>query len=131
MDGGATAIARKAGPQPGGMDDRPSLRNHGVAYADLLRGNAIHAYSQLGYGYAVEKAGSTKGWSFPIYEEAWNYGFYAEMNHFVACVRDDLPRFAPARMAAPCWKRSSPPTPRLLRARIDLPFQLMRSGPLT
>ena len=30
----------------------------GVAYADLLHGNAIETYSQSGYGYAVEKAGS-------------------------------------------------------------------------
>jgi predicted dehydrogenase len=60
-----------------------------VAYADLLRGNAIHAYSKRGYGYAVEKAGATQGWTFPIYEEAWNYGFPQEMAHFLECVRDD------------------------------------------
>jgi predicted dehydrogenase len=60
-----------------------------VAYADLLRGNAIHTYSKRGYGYAVEKAGATQGWSFSIYEEAWNYGFHAEMKHFVDCVRED------------------------------------------
>ena len=52
-------------------------------------GNAIEAYSVDGYDYAVEKAGSTKGWSFPIYEEAWNYGFHGEMAHFVECVRND------------------------------------------
>jgi hypothetical protein len=38
----------------------------------------------------VEKAGSTKGWSFTIYEEAWNYGFPQEMAHFIDCVRLDL-----------------------------------------
>jgi predicted dehydrogenase len=26
------------------------------------------------------------GWSFPIYEEIWNYGFPQEMEHFVSCV---------------------------------------------
>ena len=41
------------------------------------------------YDYAVEKAGSTKGWSFTIYEEAWNYGFHGEMAHFVDCVLHD------------------------------------------
>jgi len=61
----------------------------GVAYADLLHGNAITAYSAEGYDYSVEKGGSTKGWSFPIYEEAYNYGFHAEMAHFVDCVRFD------------------------------------------
>jgi predicted dehydrogenase len=90
MDGGATAIAEESWAKPGGMDDRAEVYGSGgVAYADLLRGNSIHTYSQSGYGYAVEKAGSTKGWSFTIYEEAWNYGFHAEMRHFVDCVRDD------------------------------------------
>jgi len=36
----------------------------------------------------VEK-GSTKGWSFTIYEEAWNSGFHGEMAHFVDCVQSD------------------------------------------
>jgi predicted dehydrogenase len=90
MEGGATALAEESWAKPGGMDDRAEVHgSEGVAYADLLRGNAIHTYSKRGYGYAVEKAGATQGWSFTIYEEAWNYGFPQEMNHFVACVRDD------------------------------------------
>jgi len=52
-------------------------------------GNSILTYSDSGYGYAVEKAASTKGWSFAIYEEAWNYGFPQEMEHFVDCVKND------------------------------------------
>ena len=52
---------------------RRGPRLQGVAYADLLHGNAIETYSAEGYDYAVEKAGSTSGWSFTIYEEAWNY----------------------------------------------------------
>jgi predicted dehydrogenase len=90
MAGGATAIAEESWAKPGGMDDRAEVYgSDGVAYADLLHGNAITTYSKRGYGYAVEKAGSTQGWSFTIYEEAWNYGFPQEMAHFVACVRDD------------------------------------------
>jgi myo-inositol 2-dehydrogenase/D-chiro-inositol 1-dehydrogenase len=89
-DGGVTAIAEESWAKPGGMDDRAEVYgSEGVAYADLLRGNAIHAYSKRGYGYAVEKAGATQGWTFPIYEEAWNYGFPQEMAHFIECVRDD------------------------------------------
>ena len=72
------------------MDDRAEVHgSQGVAYADLLHGNAIETYSATGYGYAVEKAGSTAGWSFTIYEEAWNYGFPHEMAHFVDCVQND------------------------------------------
>src|SRR5260370_22853309 len=55
----------------------------------LHHGNAIETYSTEGYDYAVEKAGSTKGWSFTIYEEEWNYGFPQEMAHFVDCVQND------------------------------------------
>ncbi len=74
------------------MDDRAEIHGSGgVAYADLLRGNSILTYSNTGYDYAVEKAGSTQGWSFTIYEEAWNYGFPQEIEHFVDCVQNDKP----------------------------------------
>ncbi len=50
-------------------------------------GNALPTYSEKGYGYAVEKAPSTSGWSYPVFEELWNYGFPQEMRHFARCVR--------------------------------------------
>ena len=65
------------------------LADVGVAYADLLQGNSILTYSISGVDYAVEKAGSTKGWSFTMYEEIWNYGFPQELAHFVDCVKYD------------------------------------------
>ena len=72
------------------MDDRAEVHGSGgVAYADLLRGNSILTYSRQGYGYAVEKAGTTQGWSFAMYEEIWNYGFPQEFAHFVDCVLHD------------------------------------------
>ena len=90
FEGGATAIAEESWTKLGGMDDRAEVHGSlGVAYADLLHGNAIETYSTVGYDYAVEKAGSTRGWSFTIYEEAWNYGFHGELAHFVDCVQND------------------------------------------
>ena len=87
---GVVCMAEESWTKLGGMDDRAEVYGTGgVAYADLLHGNAIETYSAQGYDYAVEKAGSTKGWSFTIYEEAWNYGFHAEMAHFVDCVQND------------------------------------------
>jgi len=87
---GVTAIAEESWTKLGGMDDRAEIHgSKGVAYADLLHGNAIETYSATGYDYAVEKAGSTVGWSFTIYEESWNYGFVDEMAHFVECVKYD------------------------------------------
>jgi len=87
---GVVCVAEESWTKLGGMDDRAEVHGSaGVAYADLLHGNAIETYSNRGYDYAVEKAGSTQGWSFTIYEEAWNYGFHAEMAHFVDCVQND------------------------------------------
>jgi predicted dehydrogenase len=92
FEGGAIGVAEESWTKPGGMDDRAEIYGSGgVTYADLLHGNSLETFSQSGYGYAVEKAGDTKGWSFTIYEEAWNYGFPQELQHFVACVRDDTP----------------------------------------
>ena len=90
FENGVTAMAEESWTKLGGMDDRAEVQGSaGVAYADLLRGNSILTYSRTGYDYAVEKAGSTAGWSFTIYEEAWNYGFPQEMAHFVDCVKHD------------------------------------------
>ncbi|MBX7071974.1 MAG: Gfo/Idh/MocA family oxidoreductase [Pirellulales bacterium] len=90
FEGGITGLAEESWSKPGGMDDRAEVfGGEGQAYADLLRGNSIHTYSKQGYDYAVEKSGGTKGWSFTMYEENWNYGFPQEMAHFVECVRDD------------------------------------------
>ncbi|MGE3777095.1 MAG: Gfo/Idh/MocA family protein [Pirellulaceae bacterium] len=92
FEGGATAYIEESWAKLGGMDDRAEVHGTGgVAYADLLHGNAIETYSKSGYGYAVEKAGDTRGWSFTIYEELWNYGFPQELEHFCECVRLDLP----------------------------------------
>jgi myo-inositol 2-dehydrogenase / D-chiro-inositol 1-dehydrogenase len=90
FEGGCVGLAEESWAKPGGMDDRAEVYGSaGLAYADLLRGNSIHTYSEQGYDYAVEKSGQTAGWSFTIYEENWNYGFPQEMAHFVECVRDD------------------------------------------
>ena len=46
-------------------------------------------YSEKGYGYAVEKAPDTKGWTMPLFDEWWQYGYPDEMAHFVDCVLND------------------------------------------
>lgn len=89
-DGEVLGMAEESWAKPGGMDDTAEVYGSGgVAYADLLQGNAILTYSQQGYGYAVEKAGSTQGWTFTAFEELWNYGFPQEFAHFVDCVAND------------------------------------------
>lgn len=89
-DNGVTAVAENSWAKHGGMDDRGEVYGTGgVIYADLFMGNAAIAYSREGYGYAMEKAGTTKGWSFPIFEEAFNQGYPHELQHFIECVREN------------------------------------------
>jgi predicted dehydrogenase len=84
----AAALIETSWAKPGGMDDRTEVYGEGgVTYANLHMGNALPTYSAYGYGYAVEKAPETKGWSWPVFEEFWNYGFPQEMAHFSRCVQ--------------------------------------------
>lgn len=92
FEGGALGIAENSWAKPGGMDDRVEVYGTGgVIYADLFMGNSALTYSEAGYGYALEKAGSTQGWSFTVFEEAFNQGYPQELRHFIACVREDQP----------------------------------------
>jgi predicted dehydrogenase len=85
---GAIGHVEDSWARRGGMDDRIEVYgSDGVTYANLHMGNALPTYSENGYGYAVEKAPSTRGWSYPVFEELWNYGFPQEMDHFARCVR--------------------------------------------
>jgi len=90
FEGGATALIEDSWAKEGGMDDTAEFYgSEGVIYADVLRGSSLVTYSKGGYGYAVEKAASTAGWTFAMYEESWNYGFPQELDHFVKCVKYD------------------------------------------
>jgi predicted dehydrogenase len=89
FDGGSTALIEESWAHQGGMDDRAEIHgSQGVVYADLHHGSGLETYSEVGYGYAVEKAATTQGWTFTVYEEIWNYGFPQELQHFVDCIRD-------------------------------------------
>ncbi|HAD07074.1 MAG TPA: oxidoreductase [Anaerolineaceae bacterium] len=86
-EGNKINIAENSWAKGGGVDDRCEIYGtKGNTRADLLKGSSLWTYSQEGYGYAVEKAGTTRGWTFTMFEEVWNYGFPQEMQHFVNCV---------------------------------------------
>jgi predicted dehydrogenase len=88
FENGAQGLIEDSWARRGGMEDRIEVYGEGgVTYADLHRGNALPTYSEYGYGYAVEKAPTTKGWTWPVFEELWNYGFPQEMQHFARCAR--------------------------------------------
>jgi myo-inositol 2-dehydrogenase/D-chiro-inositol 1-dehydrogenase len=83
-------VAENSWARHGGMDDRAEVHGTGgVSYADLFQGNSALTYSLKGYGYAAEKAGSTQGWTFTMFEEAFNQGYPQELRHFIVdCVRN-------------------------------------------
>lgn len=90
FENGVTGLAEDSWARHGGMDDRVEVYGtEGVTYADLFMGNSALTYSLRGYGYAAEKAGPTQGWTFSMYEEAFNQGYPQELRHFVQCVRED------------------------------------------
>ena len=88
FDNGAVGVVENSWARRGGMQDRIEVYGEGGStFADLHMGNALPTYSEYGYGYAVEKAPTTKGWTWPVFEELWNYGFPQEMRHFARCAR--------------------------------------------
>jgi len=90
FENGVTAVAEDSWARHGGMDDHIEVYGtEGVSYASLFQGNSAQTYSLNGYDYAAEKAGSTKGWTFTVFEEAFNQGYPHELQHFVDCVRND------------------------------------------
>lgn len=84
----AICIAENSWGKTGGIDDRCEIYGtKGNTRADLIHGNALVTHSEVGYGYAVEKADATTGWTFTGFEEEWNYGFPQEMQHFINVVQ--------------------------------------------
>jgi len=91
FEGGCVGVVENSWAKLGGTEDRIEVYGTGgVSYADLFQGNAALTYSEQGYGYALEKASSTRGWTFTIFEEAFNQGYPHELSHFIQCVRHDL-----------------------------------------
>jgi predicted dehydrogenase len=73
----------------GGLDLRNEIHgSDGSIFTDVTRGTPVAAFTTKSAGYVVEKADIDFGWTRPLPEEAFAYGYQAEMRHFVECVRD-------------------------------------------
>lgn len=72
----------------GGLDLRNEIHgSEGSVFTDVTRMTPISAFTTKAAGYVVEKADIDFGWTKPLPEEAFTYGYQAEMKHFVECVR--------------------------------------------
>lgn len=73
----------------GGLDLRNEIHgSDGSIFTDVTRGTPIHAFTSTSAGYVIEKADIDVGWTRPLPEEAFAYGYQGEMRHFVECVRN-------------------------------------------
>jgi predicted dehydrogenase len=79
----------------GGLDDTVEVfGTEGTIKANFSQGSPIKVFSMGGYDYAVEKAETTKGWSFPATDERRSQGWVQEIEHFISCIREDRsPRY--------------------------------------
>jgi len=73
----------------GGLDLRNEIHgSDGSLFTDVTRGTPITSFSTKSAGYVIEKADIDFGWTRPLPEEAFAYGYQAEMKHFVECVSE-------------------------------------------
>lgn len=73
----------------GGLDLRNEVHgSEGSIFTDVTRQTPIATFTTKSGGYVIEKADVDFGWTRPLPEEAFAYGYQAEMKHFVECVRD-------------------------------------------
>ncbi len=78
----------------GGLDLRNEIHGtEGSIFTDVTRSTPIGSFTTKPSGYVIEKADLDFGWTKPLPEEAFTYGYQGEMKHFVECARDGrMPR---------------------------------------
>ena len=127
---GALGIAENSWAMPGGNDYLEVYGPKGRLTADLERGPAISMY-RAPAGESAADAGATRsGWQYPLYEDAWQFGFPQELQHFVdVCEGRELPRSTGADgrrvLEIICAAYESA----RLGRRVDLPFASDRRLP--
>lgn len=87
FENGTEAIIGTSWCAPGGYNIRFELfGTEGQIKVAPTFSNLVSVYSERGYKYAVEKAGTTKGWTFPVPDETYSFGYPQEIKHFIDCI---------------------------------------------
>jgi predicted dehydrogenase len=90
FEGGGSGIAQSNYITRGGMQDRIEIYGtEGMAFINLTHVNPILIYSDVGYSYVVEKASMSRGWTSPVIDENYQYGFCNMVRHFVTSILED------------------------------------------
>lgn len=101
----------------GGLDLRNEIHgSEGSIFTDVTRGTPIQSFTPKPAGYVIEKADLSFGWTRPLPEEAFAYGYQAEMRHFVECVRDG------------CEPRETYEDGYIVNCVLDAGYESMRKG---
>lgn len=88
FESGGLASIETSWSSSGGLDLRNEIYGtDGKTYTDVTGSTPMEAFTTESGGYILEKAESETGWVFPLPEEAFAYGYQAEMKHFVECLR--------------------------------------------
>jgi predicted dehydrogenase len=92
FDSGGIGHCELSWTTKGGLDLRNEVHgSEGSVFTDVTRGTPIASFTPKPAGYIIEKADLSFGWTRALPEEAFAYGYQAEMRHFVECVRDSKP----------------------------------------
>lgn len=87
FDNDAMISIEESWTAPGGYDMRFELYGtEGQIKVAPTFSNLLSVYSEKGYDYAVEKAGTTKGWTYPVPSETWSFGYPQEILYFLECI---------------------------------------------
>ncbi|MHA1109955.1 MAG: Gfo/Idh/MocA family protein [Promethearchaeota archaeon] len=98
FENGAQIVIEESWTAPGGYDMKFELfGTNGQVIVDPCRMTPLNIYSETGYGYAVEKASSTSGWTYPVPDEAYTFGYPQEIAHFMECLRNNKEPLTPGK----------------------------------
>jgi predicted dehydrogenase len=86
FEDGTTATIDANYVTSGGMEDAIDLYGDaGVLHVDLTQSSAVSCFSVSGPKYTVEKAEVTTGWSRPVVDERYDFGYVDEIRCFMEC----------------------------------------------
>ena len=109
--GGRVGLVEDSWARTGGMDDRIEVfGSKGCTYGNLHMGNALPTFSEVGFGYAVEKAPTTMGWTYRSSRSSGTTGSHRRWRISRAACGGRCRRLPRARTAASCSRCCLPPT---------------------
>ena len=90
FENGAQISIEESWTAPSNFDVKIELfGTEGQIIVNPSRMAPLEVFSENGYGYAVEKASTTKGWTFPVPAESWTFGYPQEMQYFINCLKEN------------------------------------------